>query len=397
MAGILFDAFDQYSTSHIPRWGWIETNTSVLSGQEYSVFRGTIVPLAGRCASQALRVKHTALNNAIAAGPTYAFTPGSTTGVVGFAAKAPLFTQPMDLVRIYDQSGSLEYPACQLRVMIEQTGLIQIIRGADAFSHSASFVGGGNAVRALRPRDSADILATTATPIVNDTYYFFEFVFTIHGSTGAVELFINGASAASATGIDTDESGLTNWGAVSLGRVQQYTDTATNAANYLDFDDFYVLDDTGTELNARLGDVRVEYIANQTDAVAIGTNQGWTPSTGTDHGALVDESTPDDDSTYISATTAGLRDSFNYPAISISAGTIHAVIVAPCARKDDSGLKELSTVVRSGGSNYDGTAQSVSTETYKYYPQIYAVNPATGVAFTVAGVNAAEFGCKVTT
>lgn len=391
------DSCDHYATAQMTRKWTSETETSIISGQEVTHYRATIVPLAGRCSSQALRVKQTSMNNALAAGPTLVVFPSTTDGVVGCAVKASLFTQPMDLIRLYDNSGSLEYPACQLRVLLEQNGTIQVIRGANAYSHSAAFTGGGNSVRALRPRDTADILCTASIALSTASYYYLELVFDIDSSSGAVELFIDSVSRASATGVDTDPAGTGTWGAFSPGRVQQHGDTAMNAATYLDFDDFYVLDTSGATCNARLGDQRIQANFPSTDAVAVGTNQGWTPSTGTDHGDMVDDTTPDDDSTYISGVTAGLRDTFNYPAIGTLAGTITAVSVLPCAKKDDSGLKELETVVRSGGSNYDGTAQSVSTESYRYYPQIYEVNPATGVPFTVAGLNAAEFGVKVQT
>jgi hypothetical protein len=58
-----------------------------------------------------------------------------------------------------------------------------------------------------------------------------------------------------------------------------------------------------------------------------------------------------------------------------------------------SGL-QVKDVVRSGGTDFAGAAQALSTS-YGYKSAIREADPATGVPWTKAGVNTAEFGMDV--
>lgn len=370
-------SYDHYSTSHLTR----ERFTTLVNSDNQRD-GAAIVPLAGRCGSSALRVKHPGTTAVWeSAGPHRSLAPGSADGVIGSAVKVTQFPANFDIFRIYD-GGSTDAQT-QLRLQVLTNGKLRITRGPENPSNNALH---------LDPASAASNLGTSALALSANAYYFIELVFEI-GNSADVSAWVNGVEWLPLTGVDTDQANSGAWDGFQLGRLPILS-SGVIATTWLDFDDSYVIDTTGGLNDARLGDMRIEAIANST---GNGSNTGWTPSTGSDHGALVDDSTPDDDSTTISAQTAGLRDTFNYPAISASAGSIISVQVLPCARKDDSGLKELSTVVRTGGVNYDGTAQSVSTESYLYYPQIYEENPGTTNPWSVAEVNAAEFGVKVVT
>ena len=63
-------------------------------------------------------------------------------------------------------------------------------------------------------------------------------------------------------------------------------------------------------------------------------------------------------------------------------------------RKDDAGTRTLAPTVRSGGANYTGTGVSLGAG-YAAGLQVYENDPATGVAWTKAGVDGAEFGFEV--
>jgi len=161
-------------------------------------------------------------------------------------------------------------------------------------------------------------------------------------------------------------------------------------------DDFYLLDLTGSYNTARLGDCTIEAILPQTDAVDAGTNADWTCSTGSDHGALVDEADPDDDTTYVSAST-NVKDTWNYPALSVANATIYGVQVCTSAKKSDSGTAEFRNLARvTTVDNQGDITHSPADSGYNYYRDIFEVNPDDDTVWTVADVNGAEFGVERT-
>jgi hypothetical protein len=76
---------------------------------------------------------------------------------------------------------------------------------------------------------------------------------------------------------------------------------------------------------------------------------------------------------------------------------IKGVQVSARARKTDSATKELAIVTRLGSTDYDGTTQAVASTTYSQYQQIWEKRPSDNADWTIADVNAAEFGLKVVT
>lgn len=241
----------------------------------------------------------------------------------------------------------------------------------------------------LIKRGDGTTLGTGTTVISIAAYTYVEFKWVIHDTTGSIEVRLNGSGSSeiSATNIDTRNGGNASWDKVLL----QGLNGALNG-NINNVDDFYLVDNNGSApTNTFLGDCRVECLLPST---GNGTNTGLTPSTGSDHGALVDESTPNDNTDYNSGTTVGVKDTYNYPSLSVNPLTIYAIQPAMCAEKSSAGAKTACHVVRSGGTDYDGATITLSTS-YTYYPEIWETDPATGVAWVAAGITALEAGVKV--
>jgi hypothetical protein len=148
------------------------------------------------------------------------------------------------------------------------------------------------------------------------------------------------------------------------------------------FDDFWVASDY-------LGDIRVDLLI----PTAEGNTTQMTPLSGTDNALMADETPPDDDTTYNSSATAGDKDTYVTSNVS-SAGTIHGLRLRARARKTDAGARSIATVIRSGGTDYDGTTTGLGTA-YLYYSTDYYTNPNTAAAWTSTEVNAIEIGAKV--
>jgi hypothetical protein len=263
------------------------------------------------------------------------------------------------------------------------TDLLQVREGATV--HLALAITTGQLLVVKR---GATILATGTTLLPLSSWTYIELKATIHDTTGSYEVRINGVSEAAltASGIDTRNVGATGqWDQIRLAAL-------ANANSYID--DLYVCDQSGSApRNTFLGPVKVETIYPQTDAVAAGSNAGLTPSTGTDHGALVDETTPNT-TDYNSSPTVGLKDTYNYPSLTLT-GTILGMQTNLYVAKSDAVARQVCAVVRAGSVDYDGANVSPLT-TFSYFSEVRAQNPNTAADWTSSDIASLQAGMKVT-
>lgn len=233
-------------------------------------------------------------------------------------------------------------------------------------------------------RGDGTALATGTTTLSPNTWYYIELKTTIHDTTGSYELRIDGVTELSASGVDTKNGGTTGqWDRVL------FTGLGFGSM-YLHIDDLYVCDGSGALNNTFLGAVKVQTLYPQT---GNGTNTGLTPSTGTDHGALVDE-TPANTSDYNSSATVGAKDTYHYPSLTLT-GAVLGVQTNLYVSKSDASARTVCAVVRAGGTDYDGANVSPLTS-WSYFSEVRETNPATSAAWTSAEIAALEAGMKVT-
>ena len=222
-------------------------------------------------------------------------------------------------------------------------------------------------------------LGTTANlGIAANTWYYIELDYTCADSpNGAYELRVDGVNVSSGSGLDTRNGGAS--GTMDTLRVSQPNATAT------DWDDYY----SASGSTSFQGDCRVITNVPTSD----GTYTAWTPSTGTNHYAVVDEIPYNGDTDYISTAGAGNRDTFGFPALGVT-GTVLGVQVQAIARKDDAGVRNLALVIDSNGTLSDGSSQALSAS-YTSYRRTDLQDPGAGPgAWTVTAVNAAQYGVK---
>jgi len=260
------------------------------------------------------------------------------------------------------------------------TDLIQVLEGAVVHVAVALTAGG-----LLTVKRGTTVLATGTTVLSVNSWYYLELKTVIHDTAGSYELHIDGVTELIASSVDTRNAGTTGqWDRVLV----------SYNANLLYIDDFYVCDLSGSApYNTFLGSVKVETLYPQTDAVAAGSNAALTPSTGTDHGAMVDETAPNQ-TDYNSSATVGAKDTYNYPSMALT-GTILAVQTNLYCQKSDASARSVCGVLRVGSTDYDGANASPLT-TWSYLTEVRALNPATSAAWTVADITALQAGMKVT-
>jgi hypothetical protein len=230
-------------------------------------------------------------------------------------------------------------------------------------------------------------LATTTLPVIKaGVWHYIEWKVTIHNTTGAVEVRVDGVSVCSASSQNTRASTNNSANQLRLGGGSVVTGAATN----LDYDDVYMCDSSGSLNNDFLGDIRVDAMLPNGE----GSNSQWTCSTGSTHYQLVDESAPNDDTDYLSTAGASNRDSHamaNLP--TMTSPVIKGVMQSISAKKDDAGSRNIKSLCKSGATTSTGTSQALPSS-YAYLTQIWETDPNTAAAWTEANLNAAEFGVE---
>jgi hypothetical protein len=141
-----------------------------------------------------------------------------------------------------------------------------------------------------------------------------------------------------------------------------------------------------------MDDVRVE--AHYVDA--NGTTRQFTPSTGTDDFAVVDEALANSDTDYLSSSSPGDVVTMGLQNLIATGSTILGLQVVAQVRKETSGSAGHEPAFRIGGVNYFGTEVLISS-TYEFTHQCYGKSPASGIAWTESEFNNAEVGAKKST
>lgn len=227
---------------------------------------------------------------------------------------------------------------------------------------------------------------TSVLSLSAGSWYYLEFKCTIADSIPAssCKLRVNGADVITvATGQDTKATANASANQIRVG-------TAGVSLGSVWYDDFYVCNSSGGTNNDFLGDVRVDALFPNAD----GTYSQFTPSTGTTHYALVDETAPNA-TDYNDGVNVGDRDSYGFQGLAaLTSQTVYGVQVNAATNKDDAGAKSVATFARSGTTNVDGATAVLGTS-QTYVSQVYETDPSGGAAWTESAVNAAEFGVTV--
>jgi hypothetical protein len=237
---------------------------------------------------------------------------------------------------------------------------------------------GGRVKYALSSYNSA-LVTSDVDVITNGVWNFAELlVHRASGTSGSVEIKVNGVTVASETGVNTGTSGIDNI------YLQSGNGTA-DSSNLIQYDDLYVRDDL-----TALGPSRVDTLRPSADTA----QKDWTPSTGSDNYAMVDDDSYDD-TTYVSAATVGDKDLYDFGALAFDPETIHAVQALYTASKDDVTARTVRSTIVSGATTANGATVAPGDTGFTVYTDIYETDPATSAAWDTAGVNALQAGIEV--
>jgi len=231
--------------------------------------------------------------------------------------------------------------------------------------------------RILAYAGDSTLLATSDNTLSAATTYRIETWYKIADSPdGRIKVKVNGLTYIDFTG-DTKPGADASFTAFRAG----YCGVSGRNANA--YYDNIILDDS-----AWIGNTKIQALT----VTGAGTTTQFTPSAGANY-ECVDE-VPASDTDYNSSNTVDHLDTF---AMSNLTGTIISVlgvqVQARCWAEGAPTPTSLKPAIRSGGTDYVGTAAAVgSTPTAIFYN--WDLDPATSAAFIEAGVNALEAGYK---
>ncbi len=223
-------------------------------------------------------------------------------------------------------------------------------------------------------RDTNTQLAESSDRLRLGTWSHIEIKYVLHDSTGVFQVRINGQNVINETNVDTRVSGT------AIEEVRLW------AHEYGAFDDIYIYDDNGGAPTLQ-GSRVVENLLPTSDD----TSQ-WTPSTGSDHYALVNDSTIND-TTYISHGTINEVDDWNYSNIIEIDGGILGLAQYTRVSTNDGGIRTVNALCESNST--EDLDSSVHSEGFETTYRIIDEDPDTSTAWTLSGVNAATFGVEV--
>lgn len=348
-----FDGFDDYDSAQLPRYWSGQWNSGgnnfgqVAWGGNLYINTGT-----GRNGTNSLRIN--ANQNGF-----YQFLTSQATRTVGCAFNFLFFpTGETGLISLLDGV------AWQLAVGLNSAGTIYVARGGYAATGAA-------------------ILATSSKVISPGIWFYLEFSSVINSTTGSFTVKVNGVQWLIGSALNTQATSNSSASGVAVGGSSNFTSGLT-----IDYDDFYSRAD-----GVFCGDCRVESLLPSGNGTTIQMTPGGTTIHPSNY-QQVDDNPSDDDTTYNIAGSAGLEDEYTYPALITATGNVQAVMTVPIMRTDSSSATAQS-VYRSGGTDYVvGGTQTVGTTTYTSYPDIQGHDPNISGPWTIAAINAAQFGVK---
>jgi hypothetical protein len=237
-------------------------------------------------------------------------------------------------------------------------------------------------------RNGTQVGSASTNQVVNGSgWHYFEATFTIDGSVGAGQAWVDGISWLTISGQNTKATANS-----TANQVRFYQGTSGQPNSY--WKDMYVLDTASGANTTRLGDINVAVIFPN----GVGVNQQWTNNGGASQTASVQDGInhtgtwPDGDTSYISDSTTNHISDFAHQALSLT-GTIYGVIHQSYMRKDDAGTRNAAQVCLSAGVTEVGTTIALGN-TYNYYSDVLEKDPNTNAQWTLSGYNAATFGVK---
>jgi hypothetical protein len=236
----------------------------------------------------------------------------------------------------------------------------------------------------LRAMRGITQMAISADGIIRDNvWHHIELKATIHNTTGAYSIKLDGVVVLSATNVNT-RAGSNNY--VTELRLLP---GGGNSQSLYYFDDLYFMDSSGSVNNDTIGPCRIQCLVPTADS---GTQQ-FTTSTGSSHYALVDENPSNSDTDYIEDTVSGHSDLFDVTDPDFT--TIKGLQINAVVRETDASPFDINLTCKSGSTTSAGSNIAIGGTTFSTKTRILESDPDTSSAWSNSGLASAKFGVAV--
>ena len=234
----------------------------------------------------------------------------------------------------------------------------------------------------IQVRRGATVLWTTATggSVTFGHWNWLEFKIYCDNTNGVVEIRRGGTTILSEPG-DTQENSAVNYHAGLF--------INNSHSRELFWDNLYVCDSTGTKNNGFLGPSRVVTMLPVSD----GDESDWTPQSGLDHYAMVDEMPLVDYNDFVDSVVVDDKDLWGYANVADIGDTIHAVQVITDAQSVDGAGVSLKTLTKTGVTETADSGLPLKTS-FLALPRIMEVQPGGAGDWTEAALNVYQFGVQ---
>ena len=286
--------------------------------------------------------------------------PDLTTYYIGFGFKA--VTLPTGTRGILETYNLHEITSGNIFLRITTSGQININRG-----------GLGS-------------LATSVATLSADTWYYIEMRVTVANSGGRVEVRVDG-DITDWIDFTGDTNNFARLNVANAVRLIAFSDGGDCI-----YDDFILMDTTGSRLNGFQGDLKIETIYPD----GVGNDSAWTPSAGANWEA-VNEVIPNDDTDYVEATAAATEDRHTFADLVSVPATVHAVAVNVYAKRTEVGARAIRALAFDGTTEGQGADKFPTYEEYKWHQHIFEDHPSSAAVWTGSEVDSGEFGYRIQT
>lgn len=333
MTLLFWDSFDHYNSSYVTRkWGYWAGGLG-----------GSVGTQTGRHGSKAMAISYsTQIRSEI-------IVPGDDKAYIGFAAKRTGFGPGGFNIQLY--SSDL---------------IRHIYLQNDSPTHMWVL------------KDSGSNILQWSTYETQIGVWDYVELYTQINNSGVCEVWVNSKKIIDYSG-DTYNSGTANVGQIRI--------LGGGSGDGTHVDDLYWAD--GTNSQTLLGDIRIDCLF----PTGAGSSTDMTPSAG-NNWECVDEAVVNDETDYVSEDTVGDHDSYQFADLPTSTGSVYGVQLVSDMQKADAGSASAKHVVRSGGTDYTPGSEHTLGEGYSFYSDLLLTDPDTSSAWTISGVNSAEFGVK---
>lgn len=243
-------------------------------------------------------------------------------------------------------------------------------RDTSDVTHTALQINTTGTLTALR---GANVLATGTAVLVLNTWYYVTIGVTIADAGGRFVVRVNNTNDIDFTG-DTKNAGVT-----VMNNMRFLAGTTRQPV----IDDVWV-DDATMHTNVKVVPLTPDGPGAQTQWDVTGSPTNWQ--------AMGD----DNDATYVTTSVSGEQDLYTYTDLPANATSVVAVQEIVRGNMVGDGAPTLASLHRhTNGTVSKGSFSGLTGVMGPQPAQLWTVNPATGLAWTVADVNAAQFGIEL--